>query len=582
MLKEDLKKIIQKTISLSFLGHEEGLVEIEYPSDPVHGDYSCNSALRLAKKVGKSPREVAEIIVENLGKPEFLQTIEIAGPGFINFFVAPDYLVGNLRGILSRGDKYGTNSNGQGKKIVVEYSSPNTNKPLHLGHARNNFLGMAVANLLKANGFEVETTQNVNDRGVHICKSMLAYQEWGRDTSPESIAKKGDHFVGDYYVKYALEEKNNASLEEKVNEMLKKWEENDPKTRALWEKMNNWVYDGFNQTYDLIGSRFTYTTYESDFSEGGRSLVEEAHKKGIVEKIEGGALAIDLADCKLGDPETGKKVLVRSNGTTIYITQDIKLAVERMKKTKADSVIYVVGNEQDYHFKVLFEILKRFGYEWAERLYHLSYAMVTLPSGKMKSREGTTVDLDNLVAELKELVDKEITDRNLPYEGKERVNLIRAVALGALKYFILKIDPKADMMYDPKASIDFQGNTGPYIQYTYARIQSILRRTEDSEKLLNLAVAMTDLGEPEEISIMRKLQLFPEVIYNAGQDYRIHGLVNYLYDLAQETNGFYVKHRVLEAGTPQKRLARLQLIAAVAQVLKNGLKILGIEAPERM
>lgn len=582
MLKQDLQKIIKKTIAKVFPKQADELVEIEYPSDPTHGDYSCNSALRLAKKVRKSPREVAEIIVENLGKPEFLQTIEIAGPGFINFYVAPDYLVGNLRAVLAGADRYGENSTGKGKKIVVEYSSPNTNKPLHLGHARNNFLGMAVANLLKANGYEIETTQNVNDRGIHICKSMLAYQKWGRDTSPESVAKKGDHFVGDYYVKYAKEEKENPGLEEQVIELLKKWEENDPLTRTLWEKMNNWVYEGFNQTYDLIGSHFTYTTYESDFSEGGRSLVEEAYKKGIVEKIEGGALAIDLSDCNLGDLKTGKKVLVRSNGTTIYVTQDLKLAVERIKKTKADGVIYVVGNEQDYHFKVLFEILKRFGYEWAERLYHLSYAMVTLPSGKMKSREGTTVDLDHLIAELESLVDKEVADRDMPYQGEERAQLIRAVALGALKYFILKIDPKADMMYDPNASIDFQGNTGPYIQYTYARIQSILRRTEDSNNLMNVAVKMADLSEPEEISIMRKLQLFPEVIYNAAQDYRIHGLANYLYDLAQETNSFYVKYRVLEAETPQKRLARLQLIAGVAQVLKNGLQILGIEAVERM
>ncbi len=582
MLRNDLAKIIQETVGKAFPGHADTPVEIEYPADPSHGDYSCNSALRLAKQVGKAPREVAQIIIDNLQKPDFVQTIEIAGPGFINFYVAPDYLVGNLRGILTKKEKYGTNSDGKGQKIVVEYSSPNTNKPLHLGHARNNFLGMAVANLLEANGYEVETTQNVNDRGIHICKSMLAYEKWGRDTSPESMDQKGDHFVGDYYVKYSQEAKTDDTLESEARAILKKWEDEDPETRELWERMNGWVYDGFNETYDLIGSHFTFTTYESQFSEGGRSLVEEAHKKGIVEEIEGGALAIDLSDCGLGDSETGKKVLVRSDGTTIYVTQDIQLAVERMKETKADGIIYVVGNEQDYHFKVLFAVLKKFGHKWAEKLHHLSYAMVNLPSGKMKSREGTTVDLDNLVAELKTLVDKEITDRDMPYKGQERDDLIHAVALGALKYFILKIDPKSDMMYDPNASIDFQGNTGPYLQYTYARIQSILRKIEDLERLQNQAVSHETFTEPEEIAILRKLQLFPEVIKSATKDYRIHGITNYLYDLAQETNSFYVKHKVLDGPSEEKSTARLQLVAAVAQVLKNGLGILGIEAVGRM
>lgn len=583
MLKEKLEKTILDALHKAFPDHTGKDIIIEYPADPTHGDYSCNIALQLSKVAQKAPREVAEILIENIEKPNFIQTIEIAGPGFINFYVAPDILVGNLRAILDNGENYGRNQAGEGKKILIEYSSPNTNKPLHLGHARNNFLGMAAANLLKANGYDMETTQNYNDRGIHICKSMLAYQKWGRDTSPESVDKKGDHFVGDYYVKYAEEAQKDPNLEDDVRKLLKKWEENDQETRELWDKMNDWIYEGYSETYEDIGSHFTFSTYESQFSEGGRAIVEQAFDNGKVEKIEGGALAINLSKSGLGDSETGYKVLVRSDGTTIYMTQDIQLAVHRMTESPdLDQIIYVVGNEQDYHFKALFEVLKQFDYDWAKNLHHLSYAMVNLPSGKMKSREGVTVDLDNLIDDLKKLVDEEITNRNMSYKGKEREDLIHSVALGALKYFILKVDPKSDMMYDPNSAIDFQGNTGPYLQYTHARIHSILRKTEDSKALLNESVTPENLTETEAIDILRKLQLYPEVVNAAAKDYRLHTIANYLFELGQLTNNFYAKHHVLEANTPEQRIARLQLIAAVAQVLKNGLNILGIEAPEQM
>lgn len=582
MLKDKLAQAILDTLHKVFPDHTGKDIIVEYPGDPTHGDYSCNIALQLSKAVQKPPREVAEIIVENFEKPEFIQTVEIAGPGFLNFFVAPDYLIGNLRAVLDAGDEYGKNKSGEEKKILIELSSPNTNKPLHLGHGRNNFLGMSVTHLLRANGYEIETTQIVNDRGIHICKSMLAYQMFGRDTSPESVGQKGDHFVGDYYVKYSEAFRKDASLEEKVREMLKKWEKKNPEIRALWEKMNGWVWAGFTETYETIGSHFTYSTFESDVSEGGRAIVKKALKEGKAEEIEGGAIAIDLSDCGLGGSETGKKVLVRSDGTTIYMTQDLQLAVKNMEGTGVDETIYVVGNEQDYHFKVLFEVLKRFGYDWAKNLHHLSYAMVALPSGKMKSREGTSVDLDNLIDDLKKLVDAEITKRDMPYEGDERQKLIHAVALGALKYFILKVDSKSDMMYDPESAIDFQGNTGPYLQYTHARIHSILRRTQEANALLNAPVEAAHLSTPEEISLLRKIQLYPEIIQGSAQEYRIHQIANTLFELAQLTNNFYAKHKVLEAKTPEQRTARLQLIAAVAQVLKNGLAILGIEAPERM
>lgn len=581
MLKEKLLQTIRDVVRSLYPDQSGKDIILEYPGDATHGDYSCNIALQLAKPLQKSPRDVAETVVAALGTMEGIQTIEIAGPGFINFFVDPDYLIGNLRAILATKEAYGRNKGGSNAKVMVEYSSPNTNKPLHLGHARNNFLGMAVANLLKANGYEVETTQNYNDRGVHICKSMLAYQKWGRETSPESIGKKSDHFVGDYYVKYAEEAKKDPTLDEEIKEMLKKWEENDPETRALWEKMHHWAEDGFNATYDIIGSHFTFSTYESQFSEGGRSIVERAFKDGKVDKIEGGALAINLANSGLGDSETGYKVLVRSDGTTIYMTQDIQLAVQRMEGTDLNQLIYVVGNEQDYHFKALFEIIRRFGYSWSSDLHHLSYGMVNLPSGKMKSREGTTVDLDNLVNELEELVDQEVSQREMPYQGDERKKLVHDVALGALKYFILKVDSHSSMLYDPATSIDFQGNTGPYLQYTHARICSILRKSA-TENLANQTPDHTFFMEPEELALLRKLQLYPEVVQGSLPGYRIHGLANYLYELSQIFNNFYVKHSVLDAPSNEHRMARLQLIAGVAQVLKNGLAILGIEAPERM
>jgi arginyl-tRNA synthetase len=583
MIKDKLKQAIQDVLEGHFPEHTGKNIVIEYPNDTSHGDYSCNIALQLSKAAQKNPREVAQMVVDHFPKLDFVESIEIAGPGFINFFLNQDYLVKNIQQILSEGVKYGTNEEGKGQKILVEYSSPNTNKPLHLGHARNNFLGMATANLLKANGYDVQKTQIVNDRGIHICKSMLAYQKFGKGQTPESTNKKGDHFVGDYYVKYAEELKKDESIEEEVVEILKKWEAKDLETRTLWEKMNSWVYAGFNETYKKIGSEFDFTTHESEISEEGRAIVEQALKEGKVEKIEGGALAINLKDSGLGDSETGYKVLVRSNGTTIYMTQDIQLAIHRMADGEFNKLIYVVGNEQDYHFKVLFEVLRRFGYDWAENCAHLSYAMVNLPTGKMKSREGTSVDLDDLVASLEGLVDEEIKERGMDYAGAERKELIEKVALGALKYFILRMDGKSTMIYDPESSIDFQGNTGPYLQYTYARLQSILRKAPDSiEEVSSELVDPSTLKEKEELAVLRKLQLFPEIVYNAGKEYRLHLIANYLHELAQLTNTFYSKHFVLAGTNDALRRARLKLLTGVGQVIQNGLNILGIEAPEKM
>lgn len=559
-------------------------LRLDYPENPDHGDYACAIALQLAKPLQKSPREVAERIVENFKKPKWVHAVELAGPGYINVFIAPRALVEMLGAILKNPEQYGRNESGKGQTVMIEYSSPNTNKPLHLGHMRNNVLGMTLANILHANGADVTKTQNYNDRGVHICKSMWAYQQGGRNTSPESLGKKSDHFVGDYYVKYAQAEKENPSVSEEIKKMLKQWEEKDPEVRALWEKMNGWALEGYKETYEKIGSHFDEVTFESDISEGGRAIVEKALKEGKVEKIEGGAIAMDLSDCGLGDSETGRKVLIRSDGTTVYMTQDLQLAVNRMESDRKtdhpiDRLIYVVGNEQDYHFKALFEVLKRLGYDWASNLYHLSYGMVTLPGGKMKSREGTTVDIDNLLEELEGMVEEELKQRDMEYKGEERASLRRAIALGALKYYLLKVDAHSELLYDPAASLDFQGHTGPYLQYTHARLKSILRKAGDPALYEPVSL---DTFTPAELSLLRTLHRYPEIMAATAHDYRLHAFANFLYELAQHTNQFYVENPVLEAPTPELRTARLQLMAATAHVLKNGLAILGIEAPERM
>ncbi len=581
MLKNDLAKIIQKTVAKAFPEYGNEPVEVEYPADPSHGDYSCNSALRLAKKVGKAPREVAQIIIENLDKPDFVQTIEIAGPGFINFYVAPDYLVGNLRGILTSKDKYGRNSDGKDKKIMVEYSQPNTNKPMHIGHMRNNFLGMAVTNLLSANGYEAIPVNYVGDIGIHIAKSMLGYEKWGRSTSPESVEMKGDYFVGKLYQQFEKElqkvEGGDEKLMAEALEIVRKWEDEDPETRALWEKMNQWVYDGWTESYERQGCRFEHYFYESTYNDSGKEIAKEALEKGLAEEAENGAIIAKLE--KHGLPD---KVLLRGDGTSIYATKDLKLAEENFEEFGLDGRVYVVANQQKLYLQQVFKILELLGYEYASRCFHLAYGLVSLPEGMMSSRRGTVIYGDDLMNELHEMAYKEVKKRNEDKEEDWLHKTAEAITVGAIKYAILRIDPTQNITYDPKESIRFEGDTGPYLQYTHARLHAILRKVEDLETLQNEAVPHETFTEPEEIAILRKLQLYPEVIKSATKDYRIHGITNYLYDLAQETNSFYVKHKVLDGPSEEKSVARLQLIAAVAQVLKNGLEILGIEAVGRM
>lgn len=575
LTKFKLAKIIQKATQKAFpkITIE---IKIEYPHDPANGDYACNIAMQLASQTKQNPREIAEKIIKNLEKADFIKKTEIAGPGFINFWLNKQYLSKNLTTILKQKEKYGSSIVGKNKKIMVEYSSPNTNKPLHLGHIRNNAIGIALANILKFLGYKVILASIINDRGIHICKSMLAYKLFGKGETPQSTGRKGDHFVGDYYVLYNEKLKEDPSLEEKAREMLKKWEKGDKETIELWEKMNNWVYEGFDKTYKKIGSNFDIEYFESEVYKKGREIILKALEKGVCEKIEGNAIAIDLSKYGLGDKEQGKKVLIRSDGTSMYITMDIHLAVKRFADYKLDELIYIVGDEQIYHFKVLFKILELFGYKWAKKLHHLHYGMINLPEGKMKSREGKTVDADNLIEELEKMAQEEIKKRREDIKGPKLKDLASKIALAAIKYYILKVNHESTMTYDPKKSLDFEGDTGPYLQYTHARICSILKKAKPEHEFNgNL------LKEKEEIDLMRKLSLFPEIIFDAGNYYRPHEITLYLYELAQEFNSFYTKIPVLKVEEDTKN-ARLHLIKATAQIIKNGLELMGIEAVEKM
>ena len=481
------------------------------------------------------------------------------------------------------------------KAIMVEYSSPNTNKPLHLGHIRNNLLGYSVAEILKASGKKVYKTQIINDRGIHICKSMLAWQKFGHGETPESTGLKGDKLVGNYYVKFdqeykkevnkliesgASEEiaKKEAPLLLEAQNMLRKWEAGDPEVVDLWEKMNGWVYTGFNETYENLGVDFDTLYYESNTYLLGKSFVEEGLKNAVFHQEEDGSVWCDLTKDGLD-----KKIVQRADGTAVYMTQDIGTAIQRIKDfPDVGGMVYTVGNEQDYHFKVLFLILKKLGFDWADNLYHLSYGMVDLPSGKMKSREGTVVDADDLIEEMATTAGEisEELGKLDGYSEAEKKTLYHTIGLGALKYFILKVDPKKRILFDPKESIDFQGNTGPFIQYTYARIQSILRK---SDMALNKTVPADHLELHEkERELLKQLQLFPEIIQQAAAQHSPAVVANYTYDLVKDFNSFYQNVSILGADNPDEKLFRIQLSKSVAQTIKNAFHVLGIEVPERM
>ncbi|WP_372755585.1 arginine--tRNA ligase [Mariniflexile sp.] len=512
--------------------------------------------------------------------------------GFLNIEISDTYYTQFFNSIKDE-SLYGyVTPNVDDKAIMVEYSSPNTNKPLHLGHVRNNLLGYSVAEILKAAGKKVYKTQIINDRGIHICKSMLAWKRFGNGETPESTGLKGDKLVGNYYVKFDQEykkeieslkasgkteeeAKKSAPLLIEAQAMLQKWEAGDEEVVSLWKLMNGWVYDGFAETYKNLGVDFDTLYYESDTYLLGKEFVAEGLKSGVFIKETDGSVWCDLTDEGLD-----KKIVQRSDGTAVYMTQDIGTAIQRIKDfPDVGGMVYTVGNEQDYHFQVLFLILKKLGFEWAKNLYHLSYGMVDLPSGKMKSREGTVVDADDLIDEMASTAGEisEELGKLDGYTDTEKQALYKTIGLGALKYFILKVDPKKRILFDPKDSIDFQGNTGPFIQYTYARIQAILRKA-DFDLSVNIEMPL----HPKEKELIKQLELFPEVIQNAASAHSPALVANYTYDLVKEFNSFYQNVSILGADKENEKVFRVQLSKKVASTIKNAFHVLGIQVPERM
>ena len=568
----------------------KAVLQLQITRKDVEGDYTA-MMFPLLKISKQSPEQTGDAV----GKQLQAQCPEIESynvvKGFLNIQLSAEYWRKQIAEIAQT-TNYGFLSS-TNKTIMVEFSSPNTNKPLHLGHVRNNLLGYSVAKLLEANGHKVIKVNLVNDRGIHICKSMLAWKLFGNGETPESSGMKGDHLVGKYYVifeqKYKAEikelmdkgmseeeAKRKAPLILEAQKMLRDWENGDPETRKLWEMMNDWVYVGFNETYENLGINFDEIYYESKTYLEGKSEVEEGLQKNVFIRKDDGSVWCDLTSDGLD-----QKLLLRSDGTSVYMTQDLGTSQQRYSEYHFDEHIYVVGNEQEYHFKVLKLILKKLGYDWADVIYHLSYGMVELPEGKMKSREGTVVDADDLI---KEMID---TAREMSLElGKlnemsesEQEQLFKTIGLGALKYFILKVDPKKTMLFDPKESIDFNGNTGPFIQYTHARIKSVLRKAEEQKLQSNINRALLN---KKEIELIKLLNIFPAKIAEAGAEHSPALIANYAYELAKEFNQYYHDVSILKEPDANTQSQRLVLIAQIASVLKTAMSILGIEVPERM
>jgi arginyl-tRNA synthetase len=549
----------------------------------------------MLRYVKGNPLQMGEAIgnylVDNVDEVKGFNVVK----GFLNIEIDDNYYI-NFFNSIKDDNNYGFVKPRQGDKaVMVEYSSPNTNKPLHLGHVRNNLLGYSVAEILKASGKKVYKTQIINDRGIHICKSMLAWERFGNGETPKNTGLKGDKLVGNYYVKFDQEykkeiqsliaqgkgedtAKKNAPILVEAQDMLRKWEAGDDEVIALWKKMNAWVYEGFNETYKNLGVDFDTLYYESNTYLLGKEFVDAGLKSGVFVKEADGSIWCDLTEDGLD-----KKIVQRSDGTAVYMTQDIGTAIQRIKDfPDVGGMVYTVGNEQDYHFKVLFLILKKLGFEWAKNLYHLSYGMVDLPSGKMKSREGTVVDADDLIDEMAKTAEEisEELGKLEGYSGEEKQALYKTIGLGALKYYILKVDPKKRILFNPKESIDFQGNTGPFIQYTYARIQSILRKANlDSNATFSVTEMSLHIKERE---LIKQLQFFPEVIQNAAAQHSPAIIANYTYDLVKEFNSFYQNVSILGADSENEKIFRVELSNKVALTIKNAFNVLGIEVPERM
>lgn len=593
------RKVQEAVKNLYGIEVNEQQVQLQKTRPEFEGDITL-VVFPFVKAARKAPAQVAMEIGETL-KGELVEKYN-AVQGFLNLSIAQTYWLAQLQTIADT-DNYGqqtrTKEDGSQPLMMVEYSSPNTNKPLHLGHVRNNLLGYSIAKIQEANGWKVVKTNIVNDRGIHICKSMLAWLKFGNGETPESSGKKGDHLIGDYYVRFDIEykkqikelmaqgmdeetAKKEAPLIKEAQAMLLKWEQGDAEVRALWQKMNSWVYAGFDETYRQMGVGFDKIYYESNTYLEGKKEVERGLKEGLFYRREDGSVWADLTQNGLDE-----KLLLRADGTSVYMTQDIGTAKLRFQDYPIDKMVYVVGNEQEYHFKVLSILLDRLGFPFGKELVHFSYGMVELPNGKMKSREGTVVDADDLMAQMIDDAREISKDKvnTLPDITADEANEIaRIVGLGALKYFILKVDPRKNMLFNPEESIDFNGNTGPFIQYTYARIQSVLRKAEAEKVESNLQIyPFTNLQiAPKELSLIRCLADYPAVVRQAGNDFSPAVIANYAYALACDFNSFYHDYSILNEPDVAVRAMRLTLSATVAKVIHSAMSLLGIEVPDRM
>ncbi|MBU2496865.1 MAG: arginine--tRNA ligase [Nanoarchaeota archaeon] len=564
MFKQELSLLLSKNISLK---KEEIFRLIEIPL-PDFGDYSFPCFI-LAKKLKKDPKKIAEDLQKQIKPTKEFERIQAVN-GYLNFSVNRKIFAEKvLNQIFKEKDKYGY-AKDKNKKVVIESPGPNTNKPLHLGHLRNMALGISLSNILKAAGYKVVNVDIVNNRGIHIVKSTLAYKKYGNNKKPN---KKSDHFVGDFYVLYAKKEKEHPELQEELKEMLRKYEAKDPKTLALIKKLNDWALKGIYETYKKYGMHIDKTYYESEHYEKGKKLVQEYLKKGLFEKKKDGSISINLEEQGLGE-----KVLLRSDGTCLYITQDLYLAIKRYQDFKPDKMIYIVGSEQIYHFKVLFTLLKKMKYKFADNYIHFPYGMVYLPEGKMKSREGTVVDVDNLLHNIKEMAKKEILTRDKKINKKELEARAEKIAFAAINFYILKFDALKDFTYKPEESLSFEGETGPYIQYAYARASSILRNAKQKPKYSNKIIK---IQEQQEHLLVKELSQFPELVQNAAEKLKPDLIANYTYKLAQTFTSFYTNLKVLTQNK-EEREERLLLTEAAKQVLANSLELLNIKTLEKM
>ncbi|MGV8141684.1 MAG: arginine--tRNA ligase [Candidatus Woesearchaeota archaeon] len=563
---------------------------IEVPPDPKLGDYSI-PCFAFAKELKKSPQNIALELKDKFTKlnlkddHKHFELINNVGP-YLNFFVNKEAYIKNiLHKIFEKKNMYGSKPETD-KVVLIESPGPNTNKPLHLGHLRNMLLGQSIYNILKFVGKKPHVVNVVNDRGVHICKSMLAYEKLGAHETPETTHRKADHFVGDYYVKYVQLEKENPQMEQEVQEMLVKWENNDPHVRALWAKMNNWAYQGWRETYNKLGFNIEKDYYESETYSNGREIIIQGLAEGLFEKDDTGAIIFNLENKGLG-----KKVLLRGNGTSVYITQDIYMAKRRHDEYNFDEMIYIVGNEQEYHFKVLFEIFKTLGWKFGDKCYHFSYGMIELPEGKMKSREGNVIDTDELIQNVKEMCIEELKKRYDNLSDDELDKRADIISLSAIRFFFLKFDPLRNFVYNPKESLSFDGETGPYVEYSHARINSIFKKLKDKEDI-NIAEESLEkyfkhadislLTEKNEFEIVKTLDRFPSVIDEAASDFKPSSIARYLLELAQQFNEFYHANPILSCEDNELMKARLYLIHNIQIVLKTGLNLLHIKEIDEM